>query len=43
MLRPAVPVLILLPDNGLGEAAEDGPSAYGPTTHVGDLEDAPGS
>lgn len=39
----AAPLLNQLPANGMTKAAEDGPSACAPATHVGDLEEAPGS
>lgn len=40
---PAVPLLIRPPDGGLGEAVEDGSSVCTPVTHVGDLDEIPGS
>lgn len=30
----AAPLLIQLPDNGLGKPAEDGPSVWAPATHI---------
>lgn len=37
------PLMVLLPVNDTGIAAEDGPVVWTPSSHAGELDEAPGS